>query len=102
MDVVAAFLIERVELPKDILDNMLRALEVSSSNHSGDTQELRKILIAVKDKLTQQSNQGLWANIMLVGIAKASLAQQEQLRIQSETIQSIIDSMARQQRLPGP
>ncbi|KAG0351102.1 hypothetical protein BGX24_007931, partial [Mortierella sp. AD032] len=105
MDVVAALLMERVELPKDIPDNMLRALEVSNSNHSGDMQELRKVLIAVNDKLTQQSNQGLWANSMLAGIAKAFLAQQEQLRIQSETIQSMqeaIDSMARQQRLPGP
>ncbi|KAG0379406.1 hypothetical protein BGX24_000571 [Mortierella sp. AD032] len=59
MDVVAALLMERIELPKDIPDNMLRALEVSSSNHSGGMQELRKVPIAFNDNLTQQSNQGL-------------------------------------------
>ncbi|KAK5799762.1 hypothetical protein F5H01DRAFT_372498 [Linnemannia elongata] len=81
MDVVAVLLMERVELPKDIPDNMLRALEVSSSDHSGDMQELRKVMIAVNDKLTQQTNQSNWANDMLAGITKAFLAQQEQLRI---------------------
>ncbi|KAF9117677.1 hypothetical protein BGW39_001902, partial [Mortierella sp. 14UC] len=52
-DVVAALLMERVELPKDIPDNMLRALEISSPNQSGDMQELRKVPISVNDKLAQ-------------------------------------------------
>ncbi|KAF9177041.1 hypothetical protein BGZ50_009285, partial [Haplosporangium sp. Z 11] len=95
-DVVAALLMERVELPKDIPDNMLRALKISSSNQSDDMQELRK--------LAQRSDQSVLAKNMLEGIAKAFLSQQEQLRAQKETIllmQQAIDAMARQQRLPG-
>jgi hypothetical protein len=84
---------------------MLRALEISSSNQSGDMLlELRKVLISVNDRQAQWSGQSVWANNILQSITKVFLAQHEQLRAQEETIllmQPAIDAMARQQRLPG-
>ncbi|KAK5805488.1 hypothetical protein F5H01DRAFT_325445 [Linnemannia elongata] len=104
-EVVAAVLMKKVVLPKNIPDNMLRALEVSSSNQSNDMHVLRKSLTAVNDKLAHQSNQSLWANNILDALVKSFLAQEQQLRIQRETIESMqqaIDAMARQLRLQGP
>ncbi|KAH7054067.1 hypothetical protein BKA57DRAFT_526109 [Linnemannia elongata] len=103
-EVVAAVLMKKVVLPKNIPDNMLRALEVSSSNQSNDMHVLRKSLTAVNDTLAHQSNQSLWANNILDALAKSFLAQEQQLRIQRETIESMqqaIDAMARQLRLQG-
>ncbi|OAQ22553.1 hypothetical protein K457DRAFT_25951 [Linnemannia elongata AG-77] len=103
-DVVAAALMKKVVLPKNIPDYMLRALEVSRSNQSNDMHILRKSLTAVNDKLAHQSNQSLWANNILDALAKSFLAQKQQLRIQRETIESMqqaIDAMARQLRLQG-
>ncbi|OAQ25548.1 hypothetical protein K457DRAFT_23011 [Linnemannia elongata AG-77] len=104
-DVVAAVLMKKVVLPKNIPENMLRALEVSSSNQSNNMHVLRKSLTAVNDKLAHQTNQSLWANNILDAIVKTFLAQEQQLRIQRETIESMqqaIDAMARQLRLQGP
>ncbi|KAK3845078.1 MAG: hypothetical protein J3R72DRAFT_418884 [Linnemannia gamsii] len=104
-DVIAAVTVQRVEVPRDIPDNMLRALEAASQNQASDMQVLAKLLSAVNDNVAQQSSQSVWANNMLASLAGQFLKQQEQLRVQAaciQTMQEAMDSMARHQRLQAP
>lgn len=104
-DVIAAVMVQRVEIPRDIPDNMLRALEAASQNQASDMQVLAKLLSAIDDNVDQQSSQSIWANNMLSSLAGQFLIQQEQLRVQAaciQTMQEAMDSMARHQCLQAP
>ncbi|KAF9898403.1 hypothetical protein EC991_011376, partial [Linnemannia zychae] len=104
-DVIAAVTVQRIEVPRDIPDNMLRALEASRHNQASDMQVLMKLLSAANNSIAQQSSQSIWANNMLASLAGDFLKQQEQIRVQGACIQAMqeaMDAMARNLRLPGP
>ncbi|KAG9069411.1 hypothetical protein KI688_010313 [Linnemannia hyalina] len=64
-DGIAAVMVQRVEVPRNIPDNMLRALEASSQSQANAMQVLTKRLSAAHDNIAQQSSQSVWANNML-------------------------------------
>ncbi|KAF9547708.1 hypothetical protein EC957_007873 [Mortierella hygrophila] len=104
-DVIAALTVQRIDVSRNIPDNMLRALEASSQNQANDMQVLTKLLSAANDNIAQQSSQSVWANNMLACLAEDFHKQQEQLRVQAACIQSLqqaMESIARQQRFQGP
>ncbi|KAG0195468.1 hypothetical protein BGX33_003245, partial [Mortierella sp. NVP41] len=56
-DVIAAVTVQKVEVPRDIPDNMLRALEATSQNQANDMLVLTKLLSGISDNIAQQSSQ---------------------------------------------